>query len=622
MKCTLILTGIAMLCCLRSLNAQTKFWDGGGGDDKWSTPANWSGNSVPGIADDVLLDNSLIVGSYIVTLPATPVTIKRLTLTPSAGNTIRLVIPSSNMATPALTASGPGYGILINNGGIFQHSSGLTSGTSLIIADSIRINNGGRYIHNTRTAHAANIVQLLSKASGTENGTFEFDIPSGTGTLSMSNRVYGNLVLSSSAAGGARTYTCSGSNTLTINGDLIINAGVTLSVDLATANGNIIVKGNLVQNGGTLNLASGAGNSTILKIAGDISQTASGQITESNTGSPSVELNGTAVQNISLAGTIINDVSVVMNNPAGAVLLSPLSLPYKLVLQKGELFTSATSLLTLQNACTLQADSLSGSFINGPLKKTGLSSANRFLFPVGKNNMHRWLELKNATGNFTVEYNRVNPYSLSYSLSPDLHHISGLEYWTVKADASPVASAIVKLSFDNMHSGGITDLSRLMIARLNEEMWTSLGSVVTTGTAGTNGSITATAAVTNFSTINSDLFTLATDISSANPLPLEDVATLPVQPAPHNALFTKLISVAPSVVTGTTTLLTVLSEKYQQLRIVVANYLGQPVRTQMIELKTGNNKIPLDVSTLSGGTYYITGYTFKSATNTLRCIKQ
>lgn len=234
MKRTLILTYIAILCYTRS-NSQTKLWDGGGGDSLWTTAANWTDNIVPNFNDKVQLDNAAIAGSYIVKLPAgsIPVTIKSITLSPAAGNTIRLIIPSASTAAPAFTAFGPGYGILINDGGIFQNSSGLASGTSLMIADSIRINNGGRYIHNTRTVHATNIVQLLSKAPGTENGTFEFDIPSGTGTLSMSNRVYGNLVLSSIAAGGSRTYTCSGSNPLTINGNLIINAGVTLSVDLA-----------------------------------------------------------------------------------------------------------------------------------------------------------------------------------------------------------------------------------------------------------------------------------------------------------------------------------------------------------------------------------------------------
>lgn len=620
MKC--MFTFIALLCIYSSYS-QTKLWDGGGGDSLWSTAANWVDNTVPNTNNAVLLDNSIVAGNYVVKLPAgnTSVAIKSITLSPSAGNSIRLIIPSTNTATPALTASGPGYGILINDGGIFQNSSGLTSGISLVVTDSIRINNGGRYIHNTRTMHTPNIVQVLSKASGTEGGTFEFDIPSGTGTLSMSNRVYGNLILSSTAAGGSRTYTCSGSNPLTVNGNLIINAGVTLSVDLATINGNIIVKGDLIQNGGTLNLAAGAGNTTILKVSGHITQLAAGQITESNTGLPAIELNGIVTQKISLAGTILNDVGFILNNTAGATLLSPLSLPYKLILQKGQLTTTTANLLTLQSSCMLQADSLSNSFINGPLRKEGLFSTNQFLFPVGKNNMHRWLELKDATGNFTVEYHReIPPYN--YAVTFGISHISGLEYWTIKADASPVASAVVKLSFDNLNSGGVTDLSKLLVAKLNGEVWINLGGVNQTGIAATNGSVTTSSAITNFNSTNGDFFTLASNISQANPLPLIDSVRIPGQTAQRDVLFTKLLYAAPSIVTGNIIMLAVVSAKEEQIKIVITNYAGQTAGVQNFFLNKGGNKLTINISELPSGIFQITGYTATGATNTIRCIKQ
>lgn len=623
MKCTLILHGIAAFYCIQS-NAQVKLWDGEGRDSLWSTAANWVDNIVPSSTDHVVLDNSNHSGNYVVKLPsgATTVTVKTIRIAPVMGDTIQLIIPSTNQAAPALAVSGPGYGIAINKGGIFQNSSGLANGISLVIADSIQINNGGRYIHNTRTVHATNIVQLLSRAPGTESGTFEFDIPSGGGTLSMSNRVYGNLVLSATAAGGARTYTASGSNTLTVNGNLIVQSGVTLSLDLASANGNVIIKGNL-QNAGTINLASGAGDNSILKIAGHITQTTTGTLTESNTGLPSIELNGTIRQNISIAGSITNSIAFILNNPAGALLQQPLSLPYKLILHSGQLTTSSTNLLTLQNNCTVQADSLSSlSFINGPVKKIGLSSASRFLFPVGKDNMHRWLELKNATGNFTAEYQRASPYLLSPFTMPPIDHTSQLEYWTIKADPSPTASAIVSLSFDYRSSGGVTNLSKLLIARLNEGMWASPGTVATTGTATTNGSITANTIITDFDSIHGDLFTLATDISQANPLPLIDAIAAPRQAAQRNVLFTKLVSVAPSLIIGNTTLLTVLAVKEEQIRIVVTNQLGQPMKMQIFFLNKGSNKLALDISGLPFGIYHITGYMPAGRTNTIRCIKQ
>jgi hypothetical protein len=46
-----------------TINAQKK-WDGGGGDSLWENPLNWSDNATPISSDDILLDNSIVVGNY------------------------------------------------------------------------------------------------------------------------------------------------------------------------------------------------------------------------------------------------------------------------------------------------------------------------------------------------------------------------------------------------------------------------------------------------------------------------------------------------------------------------------------------------------------------------------
>jgi hypothetical protein len=33
-------------------------WDGGGADENWSTPGNWSGDTVPGTGDSVVVDGT------------------------------------------------------------------------------------------------------------------------------------------------------------------------------------------------------------------------------------------------------------------------------------------------------------------------------------------------------------------------------------------------------------------------------------------------------------------------------------------------------------------------------------------------------------------------------------
>jgi len=177
------------------LTAETKFWAGNAGNTNWSDPQNWSGGSLPVSTDDVLFDNSDIPDSYQVTLPDVPVVVKTLLINPSTGRNIELVLPVSNKTTNAFSATGPGYGIELRAGAIFRNASGLSAGESLLIADSIMIHNGGRYIHQTRASHANNILKILSTAPGTELGIFDFDVPKASYTVSISNRIYGSLEL-------------------------------------------------------------------------------------------------------------------------------------------------------------------------------------------------------------------------------------------------------------------------------------------------------------------------------------------------------------------------------------------------------------------------------------------
>jgi hypothetical protein len=518
-KKSFLLAGV-LFFSYAELMAATKIWTGLAGDGSWSSPTNWSGNIIPASTDDVILDNSSAIGSYIVTLPNTPVTVRTITITPSGANIIQLVLPSSNTQSPALTATGPGYGLTINYGGIFKNSSGASNLTTVDIADSIRINDGGRFIHNTQRSHTSNVT-VLSRMPGTEKGIFEFDVPGTQGyTVSISNRTYGTLVLhANSSPGGVKTYTGSGSNPLTINGDLQIGVGVTFKVDLATTKGNINLNGNFIQTGGTLNLASGP-DSSILKIKGDMTQSSGAVVTESSTGLPAIELIGSSQQSISLQGLISDSIIFRMNNTGGAILQAPLSLPYKLDLVKGNITTSSVNLLTLQTKAVISTDSTNAntSFIIGPLRKEGLSSADHFLFPVGKTNEFRWLELKNATGNFNVEFISGNARDLGNSYSSGIDHISSHGYWMIDADASPAASANVELSFSNAGSSGVTDMATLRTSQFSSGVWLNRNNISTTGTPGASGSVVSEM-ITTFNSSSKD-FVLASSVANENPLPV------------------------------------------------------------------------------------------------------
>ena len=497
-------------------NAETKTWTGYGGDTNWSNALNWSGSAIPLTGDDVLLDNREMPLSYNVLLPPTQVILKTIRIEPSPGRNIELVLPSANVQLNALTLTGPGYGIELGAGAIFRNASGLSSGESLLISDSIMIRDGGRYIHQTRASHANGIVRLLSIAPGTEQGIFDFDVPRASYTISVSNRTYGSLELHATSFGSSVNYTCTGANPLTVRGNLRIGPNVNMTIDLTGPNGNIQVIGDFIQEGGQLNLASGSGGHTVLKIKGDLYQLPVASITESNTGDPFIELNGSRLQEIAMSGRIVNQVGFRLNNNLGSVLRLPLELPWTLELRDGALTSTASSMLILDSGSVVRADSslLAATYINGPVKKLKLQHDEHFLFPVGKEGWLRWLELKAFAGDFTVEYFRQNPATIGTALGPGLSHISKLEYWSVAGEGDDIQQGKVELSFSSAQSGGVTDPAFLHVARFESSLWQDAGQ------SGITGNYLQGSVLSDNSNFFSADYTLGSTIDLENPLPL------------------------------------------------------------------------------------------------------
>ncbi|MEO6314554.1 MAG: hypothetical protein ABIU63_09995 [Chitinophagaceae bacterium] len=504
---------LCMAVCVLSLQGMAQVrWDGEGGDGEWTTGANWVGNIVPLPSDDVLLDNSLFASGYTVALPplTSVVTVRSIIILPAAGKLIQCTLPATNTATPALVTTGPGYGITIYNGGIFMNASGSSSSVALSISDSLRINDGGQYIHHTRSGHAA-IVSVLSKRPGTEKGIFVFDVPGGGYTIASTGRTFGTLVVDGTASGGIQVYATSAASPLTINGDFIIKPGVTVNLDITAAT---IIKGDYLQEGGVFNLASQA-NNNIVYVQGNLLQHG-GVITETAGGFPAIECNGSGNQGILLTG-IANDVALRINNNAGVSLAADLVLPYQLSLISGTVHAQSF-LITLLAGCSLSADSLyNNNFIDGALRKRGMVGVSHFLFPVGKGITKRWMEVKEATGDFTVEFFKSDPHLLAAAAGAGIHHISSIEYWSLQATSIP--SAKIELSFDNVNSGGVTDMATLRIAQLASGSWADLGNTGTTGTPGSAGAVTS-----NSSTVfdaGNNYFALASSDAFQNPLPLQ-----------------------------------------------------------------------------------------------------
>ena len=500
------------------LFAGTKTWTGFGGDMSWLNPLNWSGIELPLTTDDVLLDNSALPVSYQVMLPNQAVAIKSLRIIPSPGRNIELILPSTNIVSNALTVTGPGYGIALGAGAIFRNASGISSGESISIADSMIIYNGGRYIHQTRAAHATGILQILSIAPGTEQGIFDFDVPRASYTISVSNRTYGSLELHATAFASMVNYTCTGANPLLVRGNMRIDTGVNMSMDLSGTKGNVQVLGDFIQQGGQLNLASATKDSTVFSVKGDLYQSPGAVITESSNGGPIFELNGTQLQEVAMAGNIQGRIGFRINNTMGCALQLPIMLPWKLDLKAGSILSSASAMLILSDSSYIITDSSqqTGSYINGPMRKLGLNT-DHFLFPVGKDGYERWLELKNVSGNYTVEYIHADPSSLGANIGSGMAHISKVEYWTVLADGNTRVDSKIELSFVSSLSGGVTDPNYLTVAQWQSGKWQSAGNSAITGNS-VEGSVVSSAV--DFS---AGAYTLASTIDLENPLPLTTI---------------------------------------------------------------------------------------------------
>ena len=229
-----------------------KKWDGEGGDSLWSNPINWFPDGIPSANDDVLINNDMVLVPYTVLLPngtnSTPIRSIKIVATPN--QEIRVVIPSTNTASPAITLNSTDTALTIGAGATLTNASGAAAGNAIDLAGLFIIENGGKYIHQTARGNALLISKLVLSTSS-HYGIFEFDVPGNNAyTISGSGRQFGSLVFNGRGTN-RKTYSCSGSGKMIIHGDLTINETAGLSSSLTNnivINRNLWVKGRLYIN--------------------------------------------------------------------------------------------------------------------------------------------------------------------------------------------------------------------------------------------------------------------------------------------------------------------------------------------------------------------------------------
>ncbi len=513
MKKFLLLLGIS--CINSSTFTQIKYWDGEGGDGLWSTAANWNDNTIPLATDNVVLDNSLVAVSYTVTLPSGAVAtqVSTITISPQPTVVITLLLPVANTANPGLLISGSGDAFVLNNGAIFRNASGAGSGTGFETTNTFRINNGGHYIHNTARGTAA-ILNKLSTATGTEQGVFEI---MGAGavstTLSLINRILGTFILSLPPGVTAKTFSATGVSPFLVRSDFIIREGVTFSCGMAAA---ITVNRDLITEPLSVFNLQNSNHVNSVSVQGNI--IAAGTITESGSGLPVLELNGSTNQQVAITGTISNSVTFRMNNIQGATLIQPLTLPYQLDLLQGNIRTDATPILTLADNATVVGGS-ENSFVEGPMRKIG---DDNFVFPIGKGELFSPIGIVNVSGQttadvFTAEYIRTNPQTaIGNAVASGMDHISFVEHWRLVQNQG---SSVKRVSLSITPASFCRSAADTYVSRWNGSLWTNEGST-NTGIVPVGMYETATiTSTTNQSAFGN--FTLITDQPFIdNPLPL------------------------------------------------------------------------------------------------------
>jgi len=363
-------------------------WTGSGDGTSWNDAANWSSGIVPGAAADVVLDNSTVPASYDVTLPsgALSVSVSSITIIPSTGTNISLIIPATNIATTALQLTATGDALTLNDGANFINASAANveiDGNLIIQQDaSMDVSAGAG---NPLTSIKGNIV-IDAAAVGvvTESGT-------------------GNPVIELN--GNATQAISAGNNALTGNNlDFKVNTAGTVSLL-----SNLLLPDDLFVEAGTIDVSNSAAKDT-LGVKGDL--TISGTITESGTSTASkILLNGTSNQNITIigSGSITGDrLGMILSNNAGATLQSDVILPYRFTLSGGNLTLGNFSLTTTSVDNTV---SLIGNHIitNGSgflvIPNVGASVV---IFPVGIDAFSvNQVEIANGSGQ--TYYVRVEP---------------------------------------------------------------------------------------------------------------------------------------------------------------------------------------------------------------------
>lgn len=265
--------------------------------------------------------------------------------------------------------------------------------------------------------------------------------------------------------------------------------------------GALYVSGNF-----TTNASANYSNDATVDIKGDISN----DKVAMTQGSGITKLTGSATQTIGGSQAFIVNTIIINNTSSGG---SNIVVNKNLIIGTSAAFIdgileSAADSITFNSAATHSGASDS-SHINGLVEKIGNQG---FTFPVGNGIKFRPAVIAApslVTDVLTCKYFRSIPSD--GAMGTGLDHVSTCEYWEVKR-TNGSSNPIVTLSYDNIYSGEITDITDLRVTNLIAGVWTDMGGP---GVGMPAGMVKASVAS---STLGE--YTLGS-ASALNPLPIE-----------------------------------------------------------------------------------------------------
>ena len=437
---------IVQLAFQNRLYGQKK-WNGGGGDNLWNNPNNWHPNGVPEGADTVVLDNQWILSNYHVLLPDSMVTanVYSIRIQPAQNYHINLIIPSTNTAAPALTLNALDTSIYIGERGTLVNNSGASAGNAIILAGKCKITNGGKYIHQTLRGNAL-LISSLVNGPDTQKGIFEFSVPGNSAyTISASGRTFGSLVLNGQNTT-RKTYTSSGINKLTIEGDFIIKEQAGFSSSLTNT---ISIGGDLIVNGRLF----------INPVSGDTT----GRTLASNGTNQLISITGLFNQGIHFRKWIINGSYRIANStihieqPTGTVQItagSHIDMGTSIIKGVGKVLVDSNTVLTTSARTIIGMDSLSniqtdqfyihrkvGFICDGPIAQ---STGERFPSSISRLQLRKSKEKLSLTKSIKIEDSLI--LSKGIITLPDTATITIGNYVSLGNDSSYVAGSVKQSS--------------------------------------------------------------------------------------------------------------------------------------------------------------------------------